>query len=424
MRKKRDNRKDIISPQLLFSFPKFKLSADLIEVEPREPVKKEVWVAELIQKLDQDIGDSNAEIATIDLENKKISDVLKKDSQKIKALQQQARPYRSPSGAITRITKLNPQKRGLLTGGERMCREENLAMYKNKLARLYEDVNRSEEMKRFWQSFSADFDLAARTFFSDLNNRSGRDLNLLMKIASVDDKAVIQIRWLVENLIAELEKLAASGRPAASQSIAVIARKSTDAANKLATMKKDDFLALTQKWVDWPMLFSRRQREPRKAKDIEKFLSTIQLSEQHPMPNFIVSGWDKNDDAGRVAWRLWEYTDSARERVSQMHKNPDDASWFSPTTLEIKASELPAFDSSPDAYKSWWEVSKGFLLESYPNPLEVPLLRKINDGGKGSRPAVTGMRQPRKNHESNLLFSRLQDKFKSFAGGNKYRVKL
>ena len=209
----------------------------------------------------------------------------------------------------------------------------------------------------------------------------------------------------------------------ASQALAFIAHESTAAANKMAAANPADFLALTAKWTDWPMLLSRRQREPLRAKHLEDFLAKIQLSEKHPLPYFIESAWDKNDDVGRVAWALWEHTYAMGKRVRQMHQNANETDWFSPTELEIKAAKLPAFNSSSEAYKLWWEVAQGFLLESYPKPLAVPLLKKINNGKKSSRSGSTGIRRALKETpQIKFLFGRLQDKFKSFAGENKYRL--
>ncbi len=276
------------------------------------------------------------------------------------------------------------------------AKENEIAESRERLEAAQKFLESFQGKAAFWRKFIDEPESIKAALF----NKFFGSLQLMFEISRFDAEVAIKLGEIVNIILSHLFKLAS--RQAAKE-LASIAAFATERANELASQKPGYFRPIARLQWEWPLMSTRRKSDQLYE---ETFLASIGLAEAAAFKNFNTSKWTIRDDGGRVAWELWRYVFSQRQRVRLMLTDQNRTVRLLFSALEMKAAKLKDF--SANSYNDWWEVAKQCLLESYPKPLEHDLLKKIGAYKHSDRKTSgTG----RLDDPERLFFEALRSKF-------------
>jgi len=285
------------------------------------------------------------------------------------------------------------------------AKEKEIAESRERLEAAQQFLESFQGKAAFWRKFIDE----PESIKAALSNKFFGSLQLMFEISRVDAEVAIKLGEIVNIIVSHLFKL---GSRQAAKELASIAAFATERANELASQKPGYFRPIAKLQWEWPLMSTRRKSDQLYE---ETFLASIGLAEAAAFKSFNTSKWTIWDEAGRVAWELWRYVFSQRQRVNLLLADQKRTARLAFSALEMKAAKLKDF--SEKSYSTWWEVAEEFLLESYPKPLEHALLKRIGAYKHPDRRKTSGTR--RLDDPERLFFEALRSKFKSFAGANR-----
>jgi len=162
--------------------------------------------------------------------------------------------------------------------------------------------------------------------------------------------------------------------------------------NEVARQRPELFRPLARRWTHWPLLIGPNHRH---NPDVPGMLKTLEVALGLSTGEDPTSKAGVDDTASVVARRLLDYLIDLRTRRRR----------YPPVVCDRMIKEaraLPPFGKQ--TFLRWWYVAEAAMLESYPEPVDVPELA-------GIAPQSRGPKSRRRSH----IMRKLRERFKAMA---------
>ena len=246
------------------------------------------------------------------------------------------------------------------------------------------------------------------------------DPSLLEKVADAvwfSDDMVRHLHCKIKRYMSLMAALAKAGRGEAGRNMARYALRATDCTRELVTTKPEQFKAVAEQELRWPVLRSPNPVMSQADPDWER----LGLGADFPFKLSPDKRLDVTDAAGQVALKLWFYVHRLREstlEVLQKHKLTvaDLKPEGNKVDLHIQAAHLPDFAPESMVVQKWFAAAQAALISAYPDPNDPAKLNtgipELNAIVKGDRDRAT------KGRLRHRISERLEKKFYWIAGLN------
>ena len=240
------------------------------------------------------------------------------------------------------------------------------------------------------------------------------------KVADVvrySDDVVRYLHYKLEHYLVLMTALAKAGRGEAGRNMARYALRATDCIRELVKTNPEQFRAVAELELRWPVLRSPNPVMSQTDPDWER----LGLGAVFPFRLHADKRLNVTDAAGQVAVKLWFYVYFLRKNTLQvLHQHSLTVADLKPECnkvyLYIQAARLPDFAPESMVVQKWFAAAQAALISAYPDPNDPAKLNteipQLNAMVKGDRDRAT------KGRLRHRISERLEKKFYWIAGLN------